>query len=308
MKNLFAAFLLSFVFLFAAFGAGAGTVPLADPFILLHDGIYYAYGTGGSQGISVYVSDDLATWKKTPAPALAKKDSFGEKQFWAPEVYYKKENKTFYMFYSAEEHICVATAPSPLGPFKQENKQPMREEKAIDSTLFIDDNGTPWLFFVRFTGGNVIWCAELSGDWETIKPGTLRECVRASLPWERVQGRVAEGPSVFKRAGVYYLLYSANHYKNRDYGVGCATAKSPRGPWEKSPQNPILQNPSPALAGTGHGAPFYDKNGTLRYVFHAHAGPQTVHPRKMYIAGMKIDSEGRLSIDKNSIIIPQTLP
>lgn len=31
-------------------------------------------------------------------------------------------------YYSAEEHICVATSPSPLGPFKQAIKQPMRTE------------------------------------------------------------------------------------------------------------------------------------------------------------------------------------
>ena len=39
----------------------AETVPLADPFILLHNGVYYAYGTHSDQGIEVYTSDDLNT-------------------------------------------------------------------------------------------------------------------------------------------------------------------------------------------------------------------------------------------------------
>ena len=38
-------------------------VPLGDPFILLHNGTYYAYGTHSDEGIEVYISDNLKTWK-----------------------------------------------------------------------------------------------------------------------------------------------------------------------------------------------------------------------------------------------------
>ena len=38
-------------------------VLLGDPFIMLHDGTYYAYGTHADEGIEVYTSDDLKTWK-----------------------------------------------------------------------------------------------------------------------------------------------------------------------------------------------------------------------------------------------------
>ena len=31
-------------------------VPLGDPFILLHNGTYYAYGTHSDEGIEVYIS------------------------------------------------------------------------------------------------------------------------------------------------------------------------------------------------------------------------------------------------------------
>jgi len=34
-------------------------VLLGDPFIMLHDGTYYAYGTHADEGIEVYTSDDL---------------------------------------------------------------------------------------------------------------------------------------------------------------------------------------------------------------------------------------------------------
>jgi len=282
-------------------------VPLADPFILLHEGVYYAYGTGNPRGFWPYVSSDLVTWKKSPAPALDKADSYGEKKFWAPEVVYRKENQTFYMYYAAEEHICAATAKSPLGPFKQEARQPMRAERAIDPTLFVDDDGAPWLYFVVVGGGrNTIYGAELERDWVTFKAGSPAfKCIESERGWENILGRVAEGPSVFKRGGVYYMMYSANGYTSQDYAVGYATAASPRGPWKKAGANPVLRRPRAGLVGTGHGSPFTDKNGRLQYVFHAHASPQAVAPRRMYVIGMDIDKNGRLTVDKNSIITPR---
>lgn len=93
-------------------------VALADPFILYDKGTYYAYGTGSDNGIPVYVSKDLKNWSSpsgdnTVYLALDKRDSYGNKWFWAPEVYLI--DGTYYMYYSAEEHICVATSQSPLG-------------------------------------------------------------------------------------------------------------------------------------------------------------------------------------------------
>ena len=44
-------------------------VPLADPFILLYDGVYYAYGTGAGSGIEVWTSRDLSTWERAKGNA-----------------------------------------------------------------------------------------------------------------------------------------------------------------------------------------------------------------------------------------------
>ena len=101
-------------------------VPLGDPFILLHNGTYYAYGTHSDEGIEVYISDNLKTWKYKGL-ALNKKDSWADRWFWAPEVY--EVNGKFYMYYSADEHICVAVADSPVGPFIQNKQEPMIVEE-----------------------------------------------------------------------------------------------------------------------------------------------------------------------------------
>lgn len=281
-------------------------IPFADPYIMLHDNVYYAYGTSSSEGFEVYYSDNMEVWKKHPQLLLDKKDSYADRWFWAPEVYYNKENNKFYLFYSADEHICVATSDSPLGPFSQKEKKPMREEKSIDSSLFIDADGTPYIFFVRFTDGNVIWVAELEKDWSTIKEETLKQCISVGEPWETSLGKVAEGPSVINVDGVYHMIYSANDYQSQDYGVGYATANSPYGPWKKAEENPILQKPKNGLLGTGHGAYFKDKEGDFKYVFHAHHDAENIHPRLMYFLDMTIDKEG-VKMDENSIKKPYVI-
>lgn len=73
-------------------------VLLGDPFIMLHDGTYYAYGTHADEGIEVYTSDDLKTWKYK-GMALQKKDVWADRWFWAPEVY--EVNGKFYILNSA---------------------------------------------------------------------------------------------------------------------------------------------------------------------------------------------------------------
>ncbi len=259
-------------------------VPLGDPFIMLNGNTYYAYGTNAENGIEVYTSDDLVYWKKESELALKSEDSWGGRWFWAPEVYYIQEKNKFFMYYTANEHICVATSNSPLGPFKQEAKVPMLDgEKSIDNSLFIDDNGKPYLYFDRFNDGLNIWVAELENDLQTIKTATLKKCINVSQAWEEIWPRVNEGAFVMKHKGLYYMTYSANSYESPFYGIGFATAASPEGPWTKYTSNPILQKPQD-LVGVGHSAMFKDKSGKLRIVFHAHHSATSIHPRAMYIA------------------------
>jgi len=279
-------------------------VPFGDPFIMLWQGKYYAYGTLSPDGIAVYVSDDLTTWTApegaTNGLALNKADVWADRWFWAPEVY--AVNGKFYMYYSADEHICVATSDSPLGPFKQEIQKPMMDgEKCIDNSLFIDDNGKPYLFFDRFDDGLNICVAELKDNLLDIKPETIQKCIHVSQPWEEVWPRVNEGAFVHKRNGVYYMTYSANSYESPFYGIGVATATNVNGPWTKYENNPVIQKPG-ELVGIGHSAMFTDKEGKLRIVFHAHNSTTKIHPRNMYIStvNFKIKAGKEIMvIDKN---------
>ena len=265
-------------------------VPLADPFILLENDTYYAYGTHSREGIAVYTSTDLKTWQSAGL-ALSRENTWTERNFWAPEVY--KVDGKYYMYFSANEHICVATASSPLGPFKQEVKRPMMEEPGIDNSLFIDDDGTPYLFFVRFDHGNHIWVAELEKDLQTLKPETFHPVVSPTQAWESHMGKITEGPFVIKHQGLYYLTYSGSHTKSPEYGVGCATATDIMGEWTKYPdgENPLISHPG-ELVGAGHHSFFKDKKGDLRIVYHAHFSREKPYPRSMYIGRAWFEKAG----------------
>ena len=283
---------------------GKSQVPLADPYILLDGGKYYAYGTHDGDGIHCYSSDDLRSWKDE-GQALNKSNTTETQWFWAPEVYHIGDR--YIMYYSANEHLYAATAASPKGPFKQVGTYQMNSllgsEKCIDSSVFFDDNGTAWLFFVRFTDGNCIWQCRLGDDYITPVAGTLKKCFAASQSWELKMGRVNEGPNVVKYNRRYFLTYSGNDYQSQDYGVGYATCSNiSTGTWTKYASNPILRRRE-ELVGTGHHSLFTDKEGILRIVFHAHNSTSAVHNRLMYIGTMQLIGT-RLVMTDDPIIRP----
>jgi beta-xylosidase len=274
----------------------AGIVsPMADPYILRHDGRYYLYGTddgpGVNKGFTVRVSTDLVNWSAPcgagpEGRALNAGDAYGTRWFWSAQV--NERDGVFYMFYTADEHIAVATSHSPLGPFTQEVKKPMRAQKIIGGMPFIDTDGRAYLFYTAFDNkANEIFVEEMTGDWLGSKPETRRRCIWWTQPWENSDERpkykrwpVNEGASILKHKGLYYMFYTANHFKSPKYAVGCATAKTPLGPWTKYKGNPVLSQ-TPRLRGTGSVSFVTAPNGDLYIVYHAHKDTETVLPRKM---------------------------
>lgn len=293
-----------------------GLVPdCADPYILNHEGNYYLYGTGGKKGIRVYQSDNLANWSgavgATDGFALDSSDVWGNHSFWAPEVYFL--DGKFYMFYSVMEHLAIAESESPLGPFIQKEKKPLHlDTKEIDSHLFIDTDGKTYLYFVRFTGGNEIWMAEMLDDLSGIKEQTLTRCFGASEPWERTKkepvARVAEGPFVLKHNNLYYLFYSANHFRSQDYAVGYAISESPSGPFRKYENNPILIGDGKAIFGTGHHSFFKSNSGQMYIVYHSHKSGEDVQPRITCLDRCGFEKDDRNKPDKFVVYGPTTTP
>ena len=289
---------------------GLRIITLADPTIFFHDKIYYLYGTGSGgtansvNGFVVYTSPDLVNWDG-PAGAnnglvLKRGDAFGTKGFWAPQVI--QYNKNFFFAYTANEQIGIAVADNPAGPFTNSSLKPIDESvKQIDPFIYIDGDGKKYLYHVRLINGNRIFVAELNDDLMSIKPETLRECINASDKWENTNGAswpVAEGPTVIRHRNLYYLIYSANDFRNPDYAVGYATSTSPLGPWIKSADSPFITKEIARENGPGHGDVLFTGERKMFYVFHTHFSEEAVSPRKTAIAEIRFVKDKQDKIDK----------
>lgn len=257
---------------------------LADPAVLRVGKTYYLYGTveeNADQGFKVYVSSDQKRWEDKGF-AMKKFQSYGEKGFWAPQVLRYQDK--FFMAYVANERIAIAASESPLGPFRQDVLQPVETGvKQIDPFIFVDDDGKVYLYHVRLQNGNRLFVGEMKKDLSGMIAETVKECLNASEDWENTTKSgwpVAEGPTVLKHKGLYYLFYTANDFRNPDYAVGYATSKSPFGPWTKYSGNPIISRKDLGINGTGHGDFYQDVKGNLNYVMHTHYSNTAVRKRK----------------------------
>ncbi len=153
-------------------------------------------------------------------------------------------------------------------------------------------------------------------DWENAHVNDYRES-----GGELKDRRWEEGSTVVKRyrkvdgkrVPVYYLLYSANHYKSSEYGVGYAVSDSPLGPWRKSDDNPILrQDPRLPMYSTGHGDAVRSPDGSELYYVH-HGRPSPTSDRRLYTERMRFlpeqpDVSGAASLTIDQSVGDEPIP
>lgn len=293
----------------------------ADPSIYIEDGKYYLSGTKNSKpmGFALLESEDLKAWHY-PASLVEKKgliltagqNTFGTQGFWAPQIL--KDNSKYYLTYTASSQVVLASSAGLTGPFTQKVVEPIdATAHNIDSYIFKDEDGKYYLYHVRFNNGNYIWVAEFDFQKGKIKPETLRQCFTNTEAWEKTpafeSAPIMEGPTVIKMKGVYYLFYSANHFKSMDYAVGYATATSPFGPWTKHTNSPIIHRSIVKENGAGHGDFFFDKNNQPWYVYHVHYSDTEVGPRRTRIVPLKMKMNRKtgiydISVQADKIVKP----
>jgi GH43 family beta-xylosidase len=298
----------------------------ADPFVLRHDGVYWAYGTSGPDEpvsdthFAILRSTDLARWTFA-GRALSEPPELRAAAFWAPEVAYR--DGTFHLFYSAggaegEDHrIRVAQATAPTGPFADAGVLgPERVEVvpgepfSIDPSPFRDPRTGRWyLFFVKdfFDArvGSGIAVAELADDMRATV-GAPCPILRATADWQifardrEWYGRrwdawhTVEGPFVVYRRERYWLFYSGGLWKGANYGVGVAVADDVLGPY-REPARPesgaSLLRSTDELRGPGHNCVVTAPDGTTDViVFHAWDAAFTA--RRMFTASLVWNDAG----------------
>ncbi len=279
----------------------------ADPEVLLYEGQYYLYATGGSGGYDVHISDDLVHWKKQAKKAVEPVLWKIGNGYWAPDVEYI--NGKFYMVVTCNESIGIAVSDSPLGPFKELHNE-LTYTRCIDGHIFVDDDGKIYLYFVSLTNGNEIAGVQLD---ENMKPiaSTRKILITATESWELQQGKVTEGPYMLKQDGTYYLTYSGSHYIDPGYAVGYAVSDSPLGTYKKYEYNPIMIGTS-QVHGTGHHCFTTTKDGKeLIIVYHTHQNTTEVGIRKIAIDRARFsknkDGTTRLEV-YGPTVSPQPMP
>src|SRR5512143_852558 len=119
-----------------------GTLGIGDPAVIYHGGKYYLYPTGDNHSYDVYISSDLVHWTKGPKVFQSR-----EPGVWAPDVFFSKDDGMFYLYYTVNGRIGVASADRPDGVFKDRGTL---ISHGIDAHMFRDCDGSYFLYYARY--------------------------------------------------------------------------------------------------------------------------------------------------------------
>ncbi len=233
-----------------------GVLGIGDPTVISYKGIYYLYPTGDNHSYDVYLSDDLVHWTKGP-----KVYQNNETGVWAPDVFSSPDDKMFYLYYTVNGRVGVASSDRPDRIFRDLGSL---INNAIDAHLFRDDDGSYYLYYARYPEFAIF----VQPMESTIKKkGKPIELISPSEAWEMKDRPVIEAPWMIKHRGRYYLLYSGGSADSEYYAMGYATAPRPTGPFTKFRGNPFIRK-SNGIFGPGHASIIRDKAGKLWMVYH----------------------------------------
>jgi beta-xylosidase len=237
----------------------AGDYP--DPSILRDGSDYYIVHSSFDYypGLLIWHSKDLIHW--TPVTnALHKYVG----SVWAPDLA-KYKNK-YYIYFPANNTNYVVTADSINGHWSDPADLKIGN---IDPGHFTDAEGKRYLYFS--SGGYV----PLSDDGLSVT-GEIKQTYSGwPIPREwTIEGFFMEGPKLVKRGDYYYLTVAEGGTAGpaTSHMVISARSKSPFGPWENSPYNPIIRTKesSEKWWSKGHGTLFEDVTGKWWMVFHGY--------------------------------------
>ncbi|MBC7869420.1 MAG: family 43 glycosylhydrolase [Chitinophagaceae bacterium] len=266
---------------------------MADPFVLRHNGHYYAYGTGPASAVGeqfpLLRSIDLIHWERcgwalAPLP--------GADGFWAPEVAF--HDGVFYLYYSAsginghDHQLRVATSTHPTGPFTDCGLILAPDDPfTIDAHPFCDVDGQWYLFYARDfltldgeyrvgTGivvDQLVDMVTLAGDphvvvrphadWHLFEAG--RSMYGAVYDWHTI-----EGAALRIHSGRYYCFYSGGAWEHDNYGVAYVVADHLLGPYRHPAEIdlPLLRSVPGKVIGPGHNSFTENAEGSEYIVYH----------------------------------------
>ncbi|MBP2706846.1 lectin [Microbispora sp. RL4-1S] len=253
------------------------TIYTADPAPMVYNGRVYLY-TGHDEDNSTYFtmkewrvwsSADMVNWTDHGSPLNIASFSWAKSDAWAGQAVYR--NGKFYWYVpmtvraTGAMGIGVAVSDSPTGPFKDAIGRPLVSNGQIDPTVFIDDDGQAYLYW----GNPDLWYVKLNADMVSYS-GSPTKINLTTAGFGTRTGTAnrptlfEEGPWVYKRNGLYYIVFAA---KCCSEFIAYSTAPGPTGPWTYRGTIMPTQGSSftnhPGVIDFNGGSYFFYHNGAL---------------------------------------------
>ena len=272
---------------------------LADPDVYKeHDDLFFLSGTGNGWLLPIYESNDLATFrfKRDYNPSQAD-PTYDYCFLWAPDL--NKSNGAYQLHFSAHrvpngaacppanQDVTTFVATAPDLNFHFGAPQPLNANTTLPRTstapgclpqgcnrnIRIDaatynDTTARWFFYVWFDRGNNI------ASFNTAAPGTvynhLGPAVFATPAHEEA---INEAPEVFKRNGLYYMLFSGGWYNSQYamyYVMGDSIPQLTRARAVRRLSQPLKNSAGRLVQSHGHNA-IVERRGEYFNIFHVGA-------------------------------------
>lgn len=262
-------------------------ITIRDPFVLVHDGKYYLYGTRSetcwdkADGFDCYISTNMEDWDGPIEIFHKPEDFFATEKYWAPEChFYDGAFYLFCTFASEQEKTCMYLLRSerPEGPYEVYSEQITPKGWACIDGTFYEQDGEPYLIFSR-TFEDVLegqyWITKLSADLKHAVGEPQLIFNGKDAGWSRpipfakdVMGIeedafLTDGPCPIRLPdGTLGMTWSS--FGENGYAVGLAISRSGRieGPWEHVDEAVDEED-------GGHGMFFDALDGTKYFVMHS---------------------------------------
>jgi xylan 1,4-beta-xylosidase len=271
-----------------------------DPSILRDGEDYYIVHSSFEYypGLTIWHSRDLINWVPV-TNALHKNVG----NVWAPDLV--KHNGRYYIYFPVQNTNYVVTADRIEGPWSDPVDLKVGH---IDPGHVTDEEGNRYLYF---SSGAYV---PLSSDGMSVA-GEMKYVYQGwPIPREwTIECFCMESPKFTKRGDYYYMTLAQGGTAGPATGhmVISARSKSPLGPWENSPYNPILrtEDSSEKWWSVGHATIFDDIAGEWWMIFHGYEKDFYNKGRQTLLLPVEWTSDGWYKIPENvSLEMPLKRP
>jgi beta-xylosidase len=195
---------------------------------------YPARGSDFMDGYNVFSTDDMVTWTDHGEILHSRDVEWGRPEggfMWAPDCVFK--DGTYYYYFphptGSEDwgttwKMGIATSKSPTSGFEVQGYIPDLLP-LIDPNVFIDDDGQAYFYYGGAQKGHPCYGGKLKDNMMEID---------GEMQLMKGLKKFHEGPFVFKRKGIYYMIYPDHNKKGKVFGnnMHYAISDNPLGPWE----------------------------------------------------------------------------